>query len=126
MVAPDFRLDTGNPSRILARMSRHLISAIGLVLLVASPQIALAQNGPGRLDAGERQRLRMELRQRANDDRAHGHPSVQFQPAAPNPNPGGYAAPMNGPGGFRPDGAPRLSPEERQQLRLQLRESRQR
>ena len=126
MLAFDFRLNTRKPNRIPARIGRRLFPAIGFVFLVAAPQLTLAQNGPGRLDAGERQRLRMELRQRAHDDRAHGQPPVQFQPAVPNANPGGYAAPMNGPGGFRPDGAPRLSPEERQQLRLQLRESRQR
>jgi hypothetical protein len=119
------------------------ISNTGLaaLLLVCGVQSAFAQNGAERLDSGERQRLRMELRQRALDERLRGQPPVQYQ-QAPQPYPalppsgggaggagggasGSYGAPMNGVGGYRNDGGgPRLTPEERQQLRLQLREGR--
>ncbi len=117
-----------------------VISNIGLaaLLLICGVQPAFAQNGAERLDAVERQRLRMELRQRALDERLRGQPPVQYQQAPPaypalppsgggagGAGGGGYGAPMNGAGGYRNDGGgPRLTPEERQQLRLQLREGR--
>jgi hypothetical protein len=115
------------------------ISNTGLaaLLLVCGVQSAFAQNGAERLDSGERQRLRMELRQRALDERLRGQPPVQYQqapqayPTLPPSGGGaggagsGYGAPMNGAGSYRNDGGgPRLTPEERQQLRLQLREGR--
>ena len=104
----------------------RLIAILSLVGACFVSPVAIAQNGAGRLDAAERQRLRSELRQQSLDTRMHGQPPLHYQQAPAIPAADGYANPLGGPGRVRPDGLPRLSPEERQQLRLQLRESRQR
>ncbi len=108
------------------RSSAFAAFAFAALFLLFAAQSVVAQPGGERLDALERQRLRMELRQRAQDERMRGQPPVQFQqaPFPSYPASGGYGAPMNGPSAYRADDGPRLSPEERQQLRLQLREGR--
>jgi hypothetical protein len=108
------------------RLSGFAAFAFAAFFLLFAAQSVIAQPGGERLDALERQRLRMELRQRAQDERVRGQPPVQFQqaPVPAYPASGGYGAPMNGPSAYRAEGGPRLSPEERQQLRMQLREGR--
>lgn len=112
------------------------VVAAALVCVAATLMSPAAAQLPGeRLDAAERQRLRGDLRQRAQDERQQaGRDSIR--PGAPATAPGwqpappaGYAAPGGhaSPGGYASpvgDGGPRLSPEERQQLRRQLRDVR--
>ncbi|MFP5406056.1 MAG: hypothetical protein ACLGHY_06855 [Gammaproteobacteria bacterium] len=76
---------------------------------------ARAQQGRGRLNPDERERLREDLRQRG----AAGWPGRDSGSGAGNPGPG-YPPGGRGPQG---PGRERLSDDEREQLRRQLREA---
>ena len=127
--------------------ARH---AVVLCVLLGACAWVGATPPQGRLDPAERQQLRHELRQQAMEERRrmHHYPPQPDAPGAPPASPGvagppgryGYGGPA-GPSGAHPpgppaDGAgpgwgagdgwrshpPRLSPEEREQLRHMLRE----
>ncbi len=118
------------------------LAALCMAVLALGAAPALAQPH-GRMDPSERQRLRMELREHAIEQRrqfggrgAYAGPGWNGAPAYGTayppgahvaPPPGAYAAP----GGYPPPAAyappgpgGRLSPEERMQLRRQLRDAR--
>ncbi len=119
------------------------IVTLAAVLLFAWAPLASADPGHGgRMDPDERQRLRSELRSQAFEERMRMR---AWRDGAPTPSAGALApdaAPYRGRGwgdGRRdwgspagppaPEGAPdgrpwRLSPEERQNLRRQLRDAR--
>lgn len=95
----------------------------GLTWLVAATLTWLAGTavaaGPGRLEPGERQRLRGELREQPWQGGGWNRP-----PYGPPRDPGAYAPP----GAYQAGSAlprsefPRMSPDERRELRQQLRE----
>lgn len=127
----------------LVRLCLPVIACCGLAAL--APPAQAQRNGYAQQDPAERQRQRQELRQQIFEQRARamqerglggvpppapiqqgtavapgGYGAVQGGYAGPQ---GGYAASYGAPG-YRGDGTPRLSIEERQQLRRQLREAR--
>lgn len=132
------------PDLCVRRRVWTLVSVWLSLVLLAGPANSWAHGQGERLDSAERQRLRWELRQRAIEERMRAQGAVPpvggSQPGHPQtggyPNLGGYpyqqAYPRHGypyQGAPVPQGAypmPRLSPEERQQLRRQLREGRER
>lgn len=132
--------------------SRAVFCALCLAAELASAWPVSAQTLPARQDAIERQRLRQELRQQIveqrqrtqNERAAQGvaapvaapivppntyPPTNAYPPSSGYPAAGGYPSPATvypppAAAGYRLDGTPRLSAEERQQLRRQLRDAR--
>ena len=132
--------------------SRAVFCALCLAAGLANAWPVSAQMPPARQDAIERQRLRQELRQQIveqrqrtqNERAAQGVAAPVLSPIAPPntypptnayppsngyPAAGGYPSPSTGypppaAAGYRLDGTPRLSAEERHQLRRQLRDAR--
>lgn len=132
---------------IMSRSSALAQLALATLLAVAAGQSAAHQGG--RLDPDERQRLRGELRQQMQEDRArlraerHAEPAQgrglrigrwsDMAPGTPPMGNGPFAPTTDAPppaAGHAPAGVPaappvqRLTADEREQLRRQLREAR--
>lgn len=111
-------------ARVLARLRK---AVIGLVLLSGAAGVVQSAPAEGRrMDPEERQRLRQELRQqwhhqdRDREMRQERRERLGLRPQGPAPNMEG-ASPDAGQGPGPGPGA-RLPPEERRELRRQLRE----
>lgn len=111
-------MSRGIMKRSSVRIAR-LAGCIALTVGLLQPMVARA-HGPGghRLDADERERLRGELRQQRMGRGDHHEGAAQAGPRIDR-----IRDPGDAPGTW-PHGRMRMSPQERESLRQQLRDSR--